>query len=113
MKVRVAGGPKPGLVKLRAVEPAQKSKDQKIKLRIIEPGKKDDERRIKLRVAELSPDEKERRIKEIVRVLWAKKGEASMDEVADEAAKQGIGKRDIEKFIENEKKRGSLDTVES
>lgn len=102
--------PKPKLLKVGVVEPGQKGKKPKLlKIRAAEPARKGKEPKlVKLRAVGLTPAEKERRIKKIIDSLWAKRGEASMDEIVNAAAKQGIDKRDVEKFLEHEKKRGRL-----
>ncbi len=102
------GETKPKLLKVRVAEPGKKEEKPKLlKLRAAEP---EEEKKLKVRAVELSPAEKEGRIKEIIDKFWAEKGEASMDEVVRESAKYGITKRDVEKYIEDEKKRGKLDT---
>lgn len=119
---KVAGAGKK--VKLKVSEPGKAEKPKLLKVRVAEPGKKEEkpkllklraaepeeEKKLKVRAVELSPAEKEGRIKEIIDKFWAEKGEASMDEVVRESAKYGITKRDVEKYIEDEKKRGKLDT---
>ena len=110
IKVRVAepGRKEKERLKVRIAEPGKKVKPELFKIRVVEPGIREEKRIMKFKAVELTQAEKEGRIKEVIETFWKKKGEASMDEVVGEAAKHGIDRRDVERFIESEKKRGRL-----
>ena len=100
-KTKLAERPK--RLKVHIAEPGKKEKRKPLRIRVVEPSKKEEKRIMKLKAVELTQAEKDSRIKEVIETFWKKKGEASMDEIVSEAAKHGIDRRDVERFIDSEK----------